>query len=469
MLPNYNNTKDTSESSNSSETSIIELNNSPNVISLGICLESRKNVRTKIKKNNSKKSPKKEVPKISQKEKNIESEYGNQLNLSSKNKNIKNQKFSKGIWTKEEHEKFIEGVLMYGNEWVKVQEIIKTRTNYQAKSHAQKFFEKYKDLIDELKNKDTINMIREEQEKKIDDIISIILPDKKNLTQNQKNKLLSAISSEIKFEENYDYGNDDSELELGDNDNFKEKYLNNENKEIYKNNVYSFDFSELNPTEKTNKLLGQKRKLSQNNESKDKKLNKKKNESRRDSIDLTLDRVNQKEIGEDINYINDLFVVENDLFIKNVHNKENMMINSFIDNKQIRNSQNSKNNYIFNNDINVTNIFKNNIYNKETINANNFSQDFFLEKADQISNPKNQNFFGNFSSTEFNSSSNSINNVNNEVNNFNEGENDNYNRETDPFQLNFNSLISFSSDINNENERQISLHENDLMKKDTFI
>ena len=298
MLPNYNNTKDTSESSNSSETSIIELNNSPNVISLGICLESRKNVRAKTKKNNSKKSPKKEVPKISQKEKNIESEYGNQLNLSSKNKNIKNQKFSKGIWTKEEHEKFIEGVLMYGNEWVKVQEIIKTRTNYQAKSHAQKFFEKYKDLIDELKNKDTINMIREEQEKKIDDIISIILPDKKNLTQNQKNKLLSAISSEIKFEENYDYGNDDSELELGDNDNFKEKYLNNENKEIYKNNVYSFDFSELNPTEKTNKLLGQKRKLSQNNESKDKKLNKKKNESRRDSIDLTLDRVNQKELKE---------------------------------------------------------------------------------------------------------------------------------------------------------------------------
>ena len=69
MLPNYNNTKDTSESSNSSETSIIELNNSPNVISLGICLESRKNVRAKTKKNNSKKSPKKEVPKISQKEK----------------------------------------------------------------------------------------------------------------------------------------------------------------------------------------------------------------------------------------------------------------------------------------------------------------------------------------------------------------------------------------------------------------
>ena len=161
--------------------------------------------------------------------------------------------------------------------------------------------------------------------------------------------------------------------------------------------------------------------------------------------------------------------MENDLFIKNVHNKENMMINSFIDNKQIRNSQNSKNNYIFNNDINVTNIFKNNIYNKETINANNFSQDFFLEKTDQINNPKNQNLFGNFSSTEFNSSSNSINNVNNEVNNFNEGENDIYNKETDPFQLNFNSLISFSSDSNNENERQISLHENDLMKKDTFI
>ena len=47
------------------------------------------------------------------------------------------------------------------------------------------------------------------------------------------------------------------------------------------------------------------------------------------------------------------------------------------------------------------------------------------------------------------------------VNDFNE--NENYNNEADPFQLNLNSF-SNENLINDENGRQISIHENDLIK-----
>jgi SHAQKYF class myb-like DNA-binding protein len=49
-------------------------------------------------------------------------------------------KFSTGRWTHDEHVKFIEAMFLYGNEWKKVQEHIKTRSSTQARSHAQKFF-----------------------------------------------------------------------------------------------------------------------------------------------------------------------------------------------------------------------------------------------------------------------------------------------------------------------------------------
>ena len=42
---------------------------------------------------------------------------------------------------------FIEGILKFGNDWKKVQNIIKTRSSTQARSHAQKFFLKLKKEI----------------------------------------------------------------------------------------------------------------------------------------------------------------------------------------------------------------------------------------------------------------------------------------------------------------------------------
>ena len=76
-----------------------------------------------------------------------------------------------GRWTKEEREKFIEGISLYGTNWKKIDKLIKSRTSSQIRSHAQKFFIKlksYKNLklgIDFTSNsinsiKDMINHIK---------------------------------------------------------------------------------------------------------------------------------------------------------------------------------------------------------------------------------------------------------------------------------------------------------------------
>jgi SHAQKYF class myb-like DNA-binding protein len=53
---------------------------------------------------------------------------------------IQQQNFNIGRWTEQEHKKFLEAILMFGNEWKKVQKYISTRSSTQARSHAQKFF-----------------------------------------------------------------------------------------------------------------------------------------------------------------------------------------------------------------------------------------------------------------------------------------------------------------------------------------
>ena len=66
-----------------------------------------------------------------------------------------------GRWTKEEHEKFILGILstylglqLYGKDWKKIQALIGTRNGAQIRSHAQKFFIKIKKESDTNENAD---------------------------------------------------------------------------------------------------------------------------------------------------------------------------------------------------------------------------------------------------------------------------------------------------------------------------
>jgi len=66
-----------------------------------------------------------------------------------KKKHSDNLIFNEGRWSKEEHEKFLEGIVLYNVNWKKVKTLIETRTPMQVRSHAQKFFNKMKLCKDE--------------------------------------------------------------------------------------------------------------------------------------------------------------------------------------------------------------------------------------------------------------------------------------------------------------------------------
>ena len=78
------------------------------------------------------------------KNKNIELKREGAIRSSSLNPGAK---FSVGRWTKEEHIKFLKGLIEYGCDWNMVHEIVKTRSRAQARSHAQKYFVKMIKII----------------------------------------------------------------------------------------------------------------------------------------------------------------------------------------------------------------------------------------------------------------------------------------------------------------------------------
>ena len=45
-----------------------------------------------------------------------------------------------GRWSYDEHIRFLKGCLLFGNNWKKVENYVKSRTSSQIRSHAQKFF-----------------------------------------------------------------------------------------------------------------------------------------------------------------------------------------------------------------------------------------------------------------------------------------------------------------------------------------
>jgi len=63
-----------------------------------------------------------------------------------------------GRWTKDEHEKFLHGINVYGKEWKKIASMIETRTVVQIRTHAQKYFQKLaKKRNQEMKHADSAN------------------------------------------------------------------------------------------------------------------------------------------------------------------------------------------------------------------------------------------------------------------------------------------------------------------------
>jgi SHAQKYF class myb-like DNA-binding protein len=130
-----------------------------------------------------------------------------QINESNEGENKRgDSKYNSGRWSEEEHKRFLEGILTYGNEWKKIQNIIKTRSSTQARSHAQKFFLKIKKDL-KLSNNKNKNFKINNNTNEINDNFSIeyfsdILNDnetnnnikKLKLCNEQKEKILNFIS-----------------------------------------------------------------------------------------------------------------------------------------------------------------------------------------------------------------------------------------------------------------------------------
>ena len=66
-----------------------------------------------------------------------------------KKKLLGNLDANEGRWTRDEHDKFLDGIIQYGINWKKVKTLINSRTLVQVRSHAQKFFLKLKMCKDE--------------------------------------------------------------------------------------------------------------------------------------------------------------------------------------------------------------------------------------------------------------------------------------------------------------------------------
>ena len=81
------------------------------------------------------------------------------INTSNRKQNgSKNERgYEHGRWTPEEHDLFLEGLMLFGNEWKSVQGHIKTRSATQARSHAQKFFIKLRKSLSSEINQDLIS------------------------------------------------------------------------------------------------------------------------------------------------------------------------------------------------------------------------------------------------------------------------------------------------------------------------
>ena len=261
----------------------------------------------------------------------------NLINLKEKNKKY----FYTGRWEKEEHKRFIDAIIYYGNDWHKVQQYVGTRTSTQARSHAQKFFEKLKKSkklkfdVDFTKNslKTLHDILEKMSQKEFHKTMKILndvafdrdfLKKKENKNKNKESANDNEVDNEKEYcEENSYILTDKEDNNILNNNNFCENNINNE----------EYENEELN----------------------DKKF-------RNNSI---IDNEQSIEENSVLNYKKDK--IDNNFEFGNILGNNNTKI---IENNPFFNSQNYFLKLNDNNDENHDNLFLNCFYNNESIFSN---------------------------------------------------------------------------------------------------
>ena len=214
-----------------------------------------------------------------------------QKHIQSKNINIpyNNKNYSTGRWKSDEHQRFIDAIIKYGNNWRQVQKCVGTRSSTQTRSHAQKFFEKLKrskifqrENYDFSKNSLKIlhdimnNLPDKEYNQTLNALHSLSYERKSNFENGQNNNVFINFNNKIfneNKENNYENNNYDintnNNININKEDNIKNIqfynqgycFLENNNNKLYNNNDYlcynsNYNISSINNiTDYNNNLI----------------------------------------------------------------------------------------------------------------------------------------------------------------------------------------------------------------------
>jgi SHAQKYF class myb-like DNA-binding protein len=148
--------------------------------------------------------------------------------------NTKEHNYEIGRWKLDEHKRFVEAIIKYGNDWKQVQKCVRTRSSTQARSHAQKFFIKIKKAkllpfeLDLTRN--SIKMLHElvmskkgeEYEKMLQDLIDVAFDRKSCHNRRRKSQSKSTmLNSDTNNEMIVDDNNEQpTELYMEHNDHY---------------------------------------------------------------------------------------------------------------------------------------------------------------------------------------------------------------------------------------------------------
>jgi SHAQKYF class myb-like DNA-binding protein len=175
-----------------------------------------------------------------------------------------NKNFVSGRWLIDEHQRFIDGIIKYGNNWRLVQKYVGTRSGTQTRSHAQKFFEKLRrskifktEKYDFTKNSlkllhDIMSTLSEEEYEQTLKKIHLLTYRNDNKLDNDnidingdKEKNNNLLSDNIKPKENDFNHEEDIEKIKFNNNEFS--YIETINDKLYNNNDYlAYNYNNVN-------------------------------------------------------------------------------------------------------------------------------------------------------------------------------------------------------------------------------